>query len=177
MLDFPTPLQVWNGTALNTILAALQQLVRPGDPGPLVPLDPQLMAPVGFTTVPLGTGAANRGVPAASVGELVQTMLDRGLTFAPAVRGAEPAYDALHGAPVAYYNALTQPTIRYEPGASGASALAPKGRHMVAQGITLVVPPGRGRGALASAGGCPRRRAAAINPGGSPHPTAHWSKS
>jgi hypothetical protein len=223
MLDFPTSLQVWNGTALNTIFAALKPLVQTGDPGPPVPLDPQLMEQVGFTMGGVNTGigllrngpnlpwpsvlkaedfdapraeidrlmrtayeqlaagnldgkillqvntgldqleakvrgmvetmlptqnvqarrfvrqlrdtvralqrpdaaalyAANRGVPAASVGELVQTMMARGLTFAPAVSGAEPAYDALHAAMVTFYHTLTEPTAREAFQSSGLDA-------------------------------------------------------
>jgi hypothetical protein len=213
MLYFPTRLEVWNGTALNTIFAALQQLVPPGDACPPVPLDPRLMEQVGFSMGNANTGigllrngpnlpwpsalktedfdapraeidrlmktayeqlaagnldgmvllqlntdldqlegkvrgmvetmlptqniqarrfvrqlrdtvralqrpdaaalyAANRGVPAGSVGELVQTMTARGLTFAPAVSGAEPAYDALHAAMVTFHRTLTEPTAR-----------------------------------------------------------------
>jgi hypothetical protein len=216
MLDFPTSLEVWNGTALNAIYAALKPLVRPEDPGPLIPLDPRLMEQVGFTTGTVSSGigllsngpklrwplaltaesfdapraeidrlmktayeqvaagnldgmvlrqlnenldqlaakvrgmietmlptqniqamrfvrelrdtvralqqpdaaalfAANRGIPARSVAELLQTMRARGLTFAPAVSGAEPAYNALHAAMVTFYRTLTRPTAREAP--------------------------------------------------------------
>jgi hypothetical protein len=43
-----------------------------------------------------------------TVGELVQNMSNRGLTFAPAVSGDEPYYTALHGALVSYDYALRQ---------------------------------------------------------------------
>jgi hypothetical protein len=66
--------------------------------------------------------AANRSIPASSVGELVQTMMARGLTFAPAVSGAEPAYSALHAAMVTFYHTLTQPTPRQPPQSPGLNA-------------------------------------------------------
>jgi hypothetical protein len=219
-LNNPAPLSVWNGSSLNNIFAALKQVVRPGDPGPTVPLDPRQMLQISYTTgaTSLGVGllkngpklqwpfaltddrldapraeidllmktaydqmragnldgkvlrqlnksldqmdatlrgmtetmpptqniqgrrfvrqlrdtvraleqpdaagffAATRSFPASSVGELVQTMMARGLTFAPAMPGNEPAYTALHTAMVTFYNLLSQPTIRGAPPSLG----------------------------------------------------------
>jgi hypothetical protein len=56
--------------------------------------------------------AACRPIPASTVGQLVQGMSAKGLTFAPAQAGAEPAYNALYSSLVTYYKALTQPTLR-----------------------------------------------------------------
>ena len=47
-------------------------------------------------------------VRAGSVQDLVKSMAERGLRFAPAVTGDEKAYGALHRGLAAYYNALTQ---------------------------------------------------------------------
>jgi hypothetical protein len=72
--------------------------------------------------------AACRPTPANTVGELVQGMSAKGQTFAPAQSGTEPAYNALYSAMVAYFNALTQPTIRgTSPSASGVGAGRPGG--------------------------------------------------
>jgi hypothetical protein len=212
-LNDPPPAEIWNGSALNRILAAIRQAQSPGAAGPTIPVDPSLMARISLTSGVVNTGpgllkngpglnwplalqddafdkprdnidrlmktaydqvsvgavdgrvlrqltkdldqldatlrdrieemtpsqnvqgrrfvrdlrdtvralqqpdahdalAASRSVPAGTVNDLVQNMTARGLTFAPALAGAEPAYNALHSALVAYYNALTQPTIR-----------------------------------------------------------------
>jgi hypothetical protein len=46
------------------------------------------------------------------VGDLIQVMTEKGQKFAPALSGAEPAYNALYSSMVTYYNALTQPPRR-----------------------------------------------------------------
>jgi hypothetical protein len=56
--------------------------------------------------------AANRPVPANTVGELVQAMSSKGQKFAPAASGTEPAYNALYSSMVAYYTTLSQPAPR-----------------------------------------------------------------
>jgi hypothetical protein len=212
-LNDPPPAEIWNGSALNRILAAIQQVPAPGAAGPTIPLDPSVMSRISLTGGAVSTGpgllrngpslnwplalqddpfdkprdtidrlmktaydqvtagavdgkvlrqltrefdqldatlrdrieemtptqnvqgrrfvrqlrdtvralqqpgahdalVASRSVAASTVTDLVQDMTARGLTFAPALAGAEPAYNALHSALVAYYNALTQPTIR-----------------------------------------------------------------
>jgi hypothetical protein len=209
----PPPAEIWDGSALNRILTAIQQAQAPDTPGPAIPLDPNLMSRISLTT-----GATTRGVgllkngprlrwpfalsddafdayrknvdalmktaynqvtagdadpkvlrelyanldqmdaalkdrielmtpthnvqgkryvrelrdtvkaleqpeahdffaagqrgPARTVGDLVQTMTGKGQRFAPALAGAEPAYTALHSSLVAYYTALTQPSVR-----------------------------------------------------------------
>jgi hypothetical protein len=55
---------------------------------------------------------ADRSDQARTVGDLVQGMSARGQKFAPALAGAEPAYNALYTSMVAYYNTLTQPPRR-----------------------------------------------------------------
>jgi hypothetical protein len=55
---------------------------------------------------------ADKSDRARTVGDLVQAMAAKGQKFAPALAGAEPAYNALYSSMVAYYNALTQPTRR-----------------------------------------------------------------
>jgi hypothetical protein len=212
-LNDPPPAEIWDGSALNRILAAIRQVQPAGAVGPAIPVDPSLMSRISLTSGVVNTGigllkngprlnwplalqdeafakprdsidrlmktaydqvtvgavdgtvlrqltrdldqmdatlrdkieemtptenvqgrrfvrelrgtvralqqpgahdalAASRSVAASTVNDLVQDLNARGLTFAPALAGSEPAYNALHSALVAYYNALTQPTIR-----------------------------------------------------------------
>jgi hypothetical protein len=226
-LNDAPPAQIWDGSALNTILTAIQQSLPPGTAGPTVYLTPGLTTKLSLTTGQTGSGvgllkngpklqwpdalqddafdkpredidklmksaydqvttgqvdfkvirqikkdldqidstlkakieemtpndnirgkryvrelrdtvqalqqpdvssyfAACRPIPASTVGQLVQGMSAKGLTFAPAQAGAEPAYNALYTSMVAYFNALTQPTLR-TPSPSASSAGGPGG--------------------------------------------------
>jgi hypothetical protein len=55
---------------------------------------------------------ADRSDQAQTVDELLKGMSARGQKFAPALAGAEPAYNSLYTSLVAYYNTLTQPPRR-----------------------------------------------------------------
>jgi hypothetical protein len=213
VLDNPPSLEIWNGSALNTILKAVQQAEAPGSPGPTVYLAPGVTTQLSLTTGQTSNGAgllkngpklqwpyalqdtpfdtlradidrlmktaydqvtagpvdakvlnqltdainqldttlqdridvmtfnanvrgeryvselrdtvqalqqpdastyfaACRSFPASTVGQLVQGMTARGQTFAPAVSGAEEAYNVVYSGMVAYYKELTQPTVR-----------------------------------------------------------------
>jgi hypothetical protein len=50
VLNDPPSTQIWNGDALNRILTAIQQVVPPGAPVPMVPLAPGLTARLSVTT-------------------------------------------------------------------------------------------------------------------------------
>ncbi|HJT75673.1 MAG TPA: hypothetical protein VJ739_00575, partial [Gemmataceae bacterium] len=220
VLNNPPSIEIWNGSALNTILKAVQRVLPPGAPGPVVYLPPGATTQLSLTTGQTSTGvgllkngykltwplplqedafdaqradidrlmkaaydqvssggvdgkvlrqlgkdidqldaavrsqveqltptdyvraqryvrelrdtlqalqqpdaasyfAACRPTPAQTVGELVQNMTAKGQTFAPAVPGTEPAYNAVYSALAAYYTALTQPTMRTVAAAPG----------------------------------------------------------
>jgi hypothetical protein len=212
-LNDPPSAQIWDGTALNTIFAAIQQVLPPGSTGPTVPLPPGVAPQISLTVGVVSTGkgllksgptlhwplplqagmfdslrgdvdrqmktaydevrtgpvdgkvllrlktdlnqmdailnaqveemtinasidgmryvrelrdtlqllekpdahtlfVADKSDQARTVGDLIEVMTEKGQKFAPALSGAEPAYNALYTSMVAYYNALTQPPRR-----------------------------------------------------------------
>jgi hypothetical protein len=53
----PPPAEIWDGSALNRILVAIQQAQPPGSPGPMVPLAPNVASQISLTTGATSTGA------------------------------------------------------------------------------------------------------------------------
>jgi hypothetical protein len=58
-INDPPPAEIWDGSALNKLLTAIQQAKSPDSPGPTVPLDPNLMSVVSLTA---GTSGSNVGL-------------------------------------------------------------------------------------------------------------------
>jgi hypothetical protein len=52
----PPPAEIWDGSALNRILTAIQQAQPPGSPGPMIPLNPSLMTQLNLTAGASSTG-------------------------------------------------------------------------------------------------------------------------
>jgi hypothetical protein len=57
VLNNPPSIEIWNGSAMNTILAAIQQVQRSGAPGPVIYLPPGAASQLSLTT-----GVTNTGV-------------------------------------------------------------------------------------------------------------------
>ncbi len=56
VLNNPPPNEIWNGSAMNTILAAIQQVQRSGAPGPVIYLPPGAATQLSLTTGQTSTG-------------------------------------------------------------------------------------------------------------------------